>query len=342
MSALEYVNPIYNALRILSKDRTPRQLAMAVALGMMIGLLPKGNLLAAGFTVMLLTLRVNLGVGLTTAFLVTLFSGTIDPLTHGIGLRMMRNPTVYPLLSQLHQWPVVPWMSLNNSVVLGSFVLGIGLFYPTYHGSERAFQRLMPVLRARLGKEPTAETDTAGTVSRDLTSASPQPMAHSGYPADSARTATAASSIGSPAVLAPAATQSPAANSAAMPASTPASESQSLAPADLLAALGDASVHAQSWDTAALNRPPLMTRASLPTRKLSTTTNAADRLRRAMPPEPPSLHAATSEPTAAVSPFASLLPPGSPASGPLADMRASDPACGHSDAPASKAPEFLG
>ena len=337
MSALEYVNPIYNALRILSKDRTPRQLAMAVALGMMIGLLPKGNLLAAGFTVMLLTLRVNLGVGLTTAFLVTLLSGSIDPLTHGIGLRMLRNPTVHPFLSQLHQWPVVPWMSLNNSVVLGSFVLGIGLFYPTYHGSERAFQRLMPVLRARLGKEAAAETRTADKASQERIGTSPQATTDSGYSADSARSAPAASSIGSSAVLERTAT-----DSAALPASAPASESASLAPADLLAALGNTSVPAQSWDIAALNRPPVMTRAALPTRKLSTTTTAADRLRRAMPPEPPSLHAANSEPTTTASPFASLLPPSSPATGPLADARASDPARGHLDAPASKAPEFLG
>lgn len=163
MSTWEYVNPVRNAIKIFSKERTPRQLALAVSLGMMVGLLPKGNLLAASFTIALLAFRVNLGVGLTTAFVLTLFSQQLDLLTHGIGLRLFKQPTVYEWLTKAHQLPVVAWMSLNNTVVMGSFLLGTALFYPTYHGSERAFAKLLPVLASLRRKKNESRREASNS-----------------------------------------------------------------------------------------------------------------------------------------------------------------------------------
>ena len=318
MSALEYVNPIYNALRIVSKDRTPRQLAMAVALGMMIGLLPKGNLLAAGFTFLLLTLRVNLGVGLTTAFLVTLFSGSIDPLTHGIGLRMLRHPSVYPLLSQLHQYPVVPWLSLNNSVVLGSFILGVGLFYPTYHGSERAFQRIVPALTPKPVPGPKEADAGEGQVAGARIAEPARCDNATGPPTDPGGVASGSSVASAPATPVP----------------------TSLTPSDLLAALADSTNHRIDGDSSALTRPPLMTRATLPTRKMATLTAAADRLRRAMPPEPAPLPSFSTEASdRPLSSFSSLLP-NHPSAGPLAAPPDRSANTGPSSTP--QTPGFLG
>ncbi len=143
MFLLRFVKPVRDLLRIFSSENSARQLAMGVALGMAIGLLPKGNLIAFGLTVVMLTLRVNLGTGFLTAFAVSLMAGLLDPLTHRIGTRILSQPVLYQQLAGWYELPIVPWTALNNTVVIGATVLGATLFYPTFHLSEKAFHLLI-------------------------------------------------------------------------------------------------------------------------------------------------------------------------------------------------------
>lgn len=136
---LRYIKPVREFSRIFSYENSPRQLALAIALGAMIGLLPKGNLIAVGLTVLMFTVRVNLGAGLTTTFLVSCVATQLDPLTHGVGMRVLSHPGCHAQLAAWYELPIVPWTSLNNSVVIGGVVLGVALFYPIYHLSESFF-----------------------------------------------------------------------------------------------------------------------------------------------------------------------------------------------------------
>ena len=147
MLALRYLQPLRNLLRVFSRERSPRQIAGAVALGLCIGLLPKGSLLVAVVTCLLFSLRVNLGVGLLVAFCVSLLSPYLDPLTHGIGVRLFQMPAVYHTIQRVYDWPVVPWTSLNNTVVLGGACLAVVLFFPAYHLTETSVSRVQPLVR---------------------------------------------------------------------------------------------------------------------------------------------------------------------------------------------------
>ncbi len=146
MYGLQYFRPLRNLLRVFAAERSPHQLAMGVAIGILIGVLPKGNLLAAGAAMLLFALKVNLGTGLSTAFLISLVGTDLDRLTHGIGVRILQTPAIYWALSRAYQLPLVPWTSLNNSVVVGSLVLGVALLYPAYRISHWTAQRLLPLL----------------------------------------------------------------------------------------------------------------------------------------------------------------------------------------------------
>ncbi len=147
MFRLRHVLKLRSLVRIFAADRTPHQLALAVALGMLVGVLPKGNLLTLFATVLLFGLRVNLGTGLATAFLISLAGSDLDRLTHGIGVRVLQTPAVYEVLRRGHQLPLIPWTSMNNTVVVGSLVLGLLLLYPTYHISRLSAEALIPRLR---------------------------------------------------------------------------------------------------------------------------------------------------------------------------------------------------
>ena len=80
------IRPFHYLWKAIVAERSPQQIAWGIALGVLVGIVPKGNLTAWLFGLLLLATRVNLGVGMLTAFLVTGLSSLTDPLTHGIGI----------------------------------------------------------------------------------------------------------------------------------------------------------------------------------------------------------------------------------------------------------------
>ena len=61
------LRPLRLVAKALVAENSPRQLALGFALGMMVGLVPKGNLIALGLTLVLFGTRVNVGAGLVAA-----------------------------------------------------------------------------------------------------------------------------------------------------------------------------------------------------------------------------------------------------------------------------------
>ncbi|MFC1597421.1 TIGR03546 family protein [Planctomycetota bacterium] len=146
-----FVRPLRLLARAFTAAGSPRQLALGLALGMLIGLVPKGNLTAGILMVVLLGTQVNLGVGTLSAVLFTWVGGLADPLTHRIGEALLTHRSLEPTWACLHDLPMVPWTGLNNTVVLGSLLLGLWLFYPAYRLSEFVFEHYQPWAIEKLG-----------------------------------------------------------------------------------------------------------------------------------------------------------------------------------------------
>jgi len=148
----QLIRPVRVAARAFTAAATPRQLALGFALGMLIGLVPKGNLTALVLAVILLGTRVNLGTGMLSAALFSWVGMFVDPLTHRIGEAFLTIPSLQPTWAYLYDLPLAPWTGFNNTVVLGSLLFGLWLFYPAYRLSELAFERAQPWVAERLGK----------------------------------------------------------------------------------------------------------------------------------------------------------------------------------------------
>ena len=157
------IRPFQYLWKAFKGERTPSQIAFAVALGMVIGLIPKGNLTAWIFGFVLFSLRVNLGAGLLTAIVITSVSSFIDPLTHKIGLRLLSWEPLQHLLLQWHDAPLVPWLALNNTVVLGSTILGLTLFYPVKRLSEQCAQSMQAWWSRETSSDSTPRPDETVT-----------------------------------------------------------------------------------------------------------------------------------------------------------------------------------
>jgi len=110
----------------------PRHVALGFALGMMLGLVPKGNLLAVGLSMVLFASRANIGVAMLSALAFSLLGSLADPLTGRVGLALLSWDVLRPMWTSLYNLPLVPWTAFNNTVVLGSFLLGLLLCYPAY------------------------------------------------------------------------------------------------------------------------------------------------------------------------------------------------------------------
>lgn len=110
----------------------PRHLAAGFALGAALGLVPKGNLMAALIVLLFFVFRVNKGLAFLSAAFFTPFAYAIDAPAHKLGLALLKAGALRGLWTALYDMPIVPLTRFNNTVVLGNLVLAIVLYYPLY------------------------------------------------------------------------------------------------------------------------------------------------------------------------------------------------------------------
>jgi uncharacterized protein (TIGR03546 family) len=127
--------------RFLAAYHSPRQLAMGATLGMILGLVPKANLIALTLLVLLLLLRVNKGLGLAAAVVSSLLGPWSDPFTHKLGLVVLGYEPLHSTYAALYDLPLAPWLGLHNTVVMGTLLVGLYLAYPMYYATWLAAAR---------------------------------------------------------------------------------------------------------------------------------------------------------------------------------------------------------
>ena len=131
-------------------DDNPRRLALAVSLGMILGVVPKGNLTAVLILIGVLSLRVNLVAVFCSTIVFSAFGAACAPICDLIGGGLLRASIFKPLWTFFFDMPLVPWTALNHTVVLGSVVLAVYLFYPVYLASFMAIEGLQPWIREKI------------------------------------------------------------------------------------------------------------------------------------------------------------------------------------------------
>ena len=124
-------------IRGLTSDTDPRQIGAGIALGFLIGLMPKATLTAQLLIVLLMATRVNIPMALLAAVAVSLANPLIDKLSDPIGYALLTSSALRPVWTKLYNMPVFPWTGFNNTVVPGGLVLGALLLTPVYFAGKR-------------------------------------------------------------------------------------------------------------------------------------------------------------------------------------------------------------
>lgn len=134
---------------LLGED-SARRLAMGVAFGVVIGLLPKDSLLVWVVGLVLMITTANLLCALVSGFVFSWVGFFLDPLTHKLGGLVLTADGLEPTWMWLYEIPLMPWTRFNNTVVMGSLILGLVLAAPVYLLSFHFFQNWGVVIHNRL------------------------------------------------------------------------------------------------------------------------------------------------------------------------------------------------
>jgi uncharacterized protein (TIGR03546 family) len=127
-----FLRPLRIFAQILAGNDSPRQTAWGLALGMMVGLLPKGTLLAISLAMLLCALRVNRAAGLLGLGLFSYIGASLDEFAHRLGGLVLTWQPARDVFTWLYDMPLGPYLGFNNTVVMGQLLIALYLFYPTY------------------------------------------------------------------------------------------------------------------------------------------------------------------------------------------------------------------
>lgn len=123
---------------ILQSEISPNQIAAGAVIGALIGLTPASALHIYLLFLLMLILNVNIGSALLSATIFKLIAMLIDPLSDKIGYYLLvENISLRTFWTNLYNTPIVPFTHFNNTVVLGSFVIGILLALPVFFLSKK-------------------------------------------------------------------------------------------------------------------------------------------------------------------------------------------------------------
>lgn len=152
---------ISTARRAIAGRKYPHQLAWAVAFGLLLGVIPHGNLLAVGVLLVVLSLKINHAMAGLTTVATTFLAVYLDPYSHQVGDYVLTHPGFRETATTAWQIPLVPWTDLNNTVVIGSFLIGLAALVPVFAVTYPMFRMLAPKDSVGNGSVSSAKATSA-------------------------------------------------------------------------------------------------------------------------------------------------------------------------------------
>lgn len=119
-------------LQKTSSHNRPRQIAWAIAWGCVCGLIPKSSLLFPLALMVSVLLPLHLVAAMVCMLITSCFSPLLHPTLGNLGHWMFGSLGFVPVVQKLESYPLVPWMKLHNTVVMGALFLSFVAFMPAY------------------------------------------------------------------------------------------------------------------------------------------------------------------------------------------------------------------
>ena len=136
---------------IFQTDISPNQVAWGFALGAILGLVPNMFMKLVLFIVIMM-FRVNISAAFLAWAVYEILSFALDPLFDVVGYQLLTIGSLNAFYTYLYNLPVVPFTKFNNTVVMGSFVVGIILIIPNMIIAKKLLVYYRTHLREKVSK----------------------------------------------------------------------------------------------------------------------------------------------------------------------------------------------
>ncbi len=140
------IRTIAKVLALLNSNSRAGELGAGIAFGLLLALIPGGNLLFYSLFALAFFLKINLGLTIVSLFVFSLVVPPLDPSLNQLGLWLLTRPFLYDGFTGAYGTPVVPWTHFNNTLVMGGLVAGLLLYVP----ATILFTRLVRLYRDRV------------------------------------------------------------------------------------------------------------------------------------------------------------------------------------------------
>jgi len=118
--------------RSARQHSSTRQIALAVASGAILGLVPKLGVVALLLLALLLRLQINRAAALGSVLVFSVLRLACEPFLHRAGFLVLTWKPIVPVWTWVYNLPLMPWTGFNNTQVMGGLVAGLYLSCPIY------------------------------------------------------------------------------------------------------------------------------------------------------------------------------------------------------------------
>jgi uncharacterized protein (TIGR03546 family) len=119
-------------LKVLNSETDPSQISLAFCLALITGFTPLWNLHNLIVVLLALIIRVNLSTFIVGTVVLSGVAYLFDPIFSWIGLTALTAGSLQSLWTTLYNIPLFRLAKFNNSIVMGSLMVSLALFLPTF------------------------------------------------------------------------------------------------------------------------------------------------------------------------------------------------------------------
>ena len=120
-------------LKELNSKTNPKEIGVGAAFGAIIGLTPFWCLHNLVIVAIMMFINVSSGAAVVFTVIFSFVAFAFDPLANAVGYWLLVDVNaLQPFWAKIYNMPFIPLSKFNNTLVLGSLVISLILFYPIY------------------------------------------------------------------------------------------------------------------------------------------------------------------------------------------------------------------
>lgn len=123
---------IFSFFQLLNSETGTNQLASGLACGLILGFSPFLSIQTFLILFLIFFFRIQMGAAFLSAFFFKFVAFIFDPAADQLGRIVLENGSLRPLFVHMYNMPLVPLTRFNNSIVMGSMVVGLILVIPAF------------------------------------------------------------------------------------------------------------------------------------------------------------------------------------------------------------------